>query len=628
MNTNVKNKLVTIIFLIIIFAGIFAFNINADTKRFKNVKYSAQEILEGNDIHDYYIDGNTIVSSTYDPWIWVYLPEEMYVYSAKIDVEEITDKFTSSAVTFYKNRWNSYDLNLFEGTNIIINKEWKSETIDAVRLDLSENSDISITLTSVEFNDKASVIMHSLVNSLIILGLVIAIILFLYAGFKKDKFIELILNNISTIIIGAAIIVGLIMRIKIIDYESPDFIYCLYDWYAELRAGGGFKALNDQTGNYNIPYQILIAILTYIPVKFIYGIKSISFISDFIMAIFSGKIVNFLSKNKYLSAITFTIVWCSPIVTLNSGAWGQCDSLYTMFIIMMLYCLISDKHPALTYILLGFAFAFKLQTAFILPFILFAFIIRKRDSVFYMLLTPFVMIVLSLPAVLMGRPVNDIFEIYVKQTGEYKILSLNYPNFVTFINSHTNNNYNNSYLQYDHFAGWLIAITAIIIVCGLAFFLKNKKFASEKNYIYIAFLSIYTCVIFLPSMHERYGFAAEILAIIIAMTVVKSRLLAIALNAVILIEYGNYLGGYYEAVNIQMLSAINIIIYILYIIILVKEMESNEEMTLEASELSDTSVVIENQNEIADNENQDEATNDDVIIAENEINYDNNNTSI
>ena len=61
--------------------------------------------------------------------------------------------------------------------------------------------------------------------------------------------------------------------------------------------------------------------------------------------------------------------------------------------------------------------------------------------------------------------------------------------------------------------------------------------------LYCAFILAYTCVFFLPKMHERYGYLYEILAILIAFVDRKTIIPCVVLNMVSLITYSLYLYG-------------------------------------------------------------------------------------
>ena len=96
---------------------------------------------------------------------------------------------------------------------------------------------------------------------------------------------------------------------------------------------------------------------------------------------------------------------------------------------------------------------------------------------------------------------------------------------------------------------------------GSAFFVKN--FLEPVDYNINKFRTSAQCVIFMPSMHERYGFLYEILALILAVLDAKLIIPAIVLELMSLMTYGAFLVN--TEINLQILGWINIGIYLFYI---------------------------------------------------------------
>lgn len=107
--------------------------------------------------------------------------------------------------------------------------------------------------------------------------------------------------------------------------------------------------------------------------------------------------------------------------------------------------------------------------------------------------------------------------------------------------------------------------------------LKKGYKAKGNNLYMMAYIIVYTCVLFLPGMHERYGYMYEILAIVLVFLNPKMIPICIALICVSLNTYGHYLFGL--SINMMALGFINSIIYFVSVYLLDKEMSrSNKEI--------------------------------------------------
>jgi len=89
---------------------------------------------------------------------------------------------------------------------------------------------------------------------------------------------------------------------------------------------------------------------------------------------------------------------------------------------------------------------------------------------------------------------------------------------------------------------------------------KSLSFVKKRNTLSIL---TYTTVIFLPGMHERYGYVYEILAILIMIYDKRTMFLSIALQLCTVITYSSYL--FQKGYNITIMSIINFAIYLIYV---------------------------------------------------------------
>lgn len=387
----------------------------------------------------------------------------------------------------------------------------------------------------------------------------------------EKKLLDFCEKHLDILVLGAVTLSGILIRFGLRNLVSVDADVFLLPWYEEIREGGGLKALGQQVGNYNILYQTLIALFTYLPINPLYAYKLLSVFFDYCLAVSVGSLVyQYSAENrKWKGIFAYAAVILSPIVILNSSAWGQCDSIYVCFALLAVTMLCKGKYvPA--FLFLGTAFSFKLQAVFILPFFLFAYFRGKRFSVLYFLIIPAVMCMLNLAGVIMGRSFLDIFGIYFGQTQEYSSMVRNYPSVWLFL---TENDSSGFYWHLEK-AGILFAAAALLLL--MTVLVLKKVEWSPRNLIYIAFLLSYTCVLFLPAMHERYGYLYEILAIVILIWKKETAALFVPMYCLTLLTYSYFLFGTDTHASVVM-ALVNLTVYLGYLLLLLKEMGTGHE---------------------------------------------------
>ncbi|MDD5935358.1 MAG: hypothetical protein PUC65_07355 [Clostridiales bacterium] len=378
--------------------------------------------------------------------------------------------------------------------------------------------------------------------------------------FERD-FLSWVTKHLNVITFLAITFFGLVLRYMLRNQTSGDLELCLLPWFDKINDNDFRTNLLTQVGNYNLLYQLFISILTYIPLRPILSYKLLSCIFDFLLALIVMKFVYILQtkesnvkKEKATEVALFAyaaIVFC-PIVFLNSAAWGQCDSIYVFFIVFSLYQLYQERY-AKAFILLGLSFAFKLQMVFILPFYCFIYLVKKDFSILYFFLIPLTHLVTAIPNLLAGRSVLDLLKIYYHQTNTFRKITMNYPGFWSITNA-----------NYDNFSRPAIVITIVILGLLMYYFMKKKVTLTGDHMLYIAFLLTFACILFLPAMHERYGYLYEILAFILVFRYRKTLPLLIGLVLITIRTYSHYLFGI--QIRLDLLGIINITIFLCYLV--------------------------------------------------------------
>ena len=352
---------------------------------------------------------------------------------------------------------------------------------------------------------------------------------------NNDK--KLLMKDIASLICVLAITcVGLYLRYLPRDFISDDMQRFLLPWFQDIKNNGGFAALNQQVGDYGLLYQTIIAAFSYLNIEPVYLYKSLSILFDVLLA---GSVAYFICKTDtgnicrnesgYKIPIIYGCVLLLPTVIMNSAFWGQCDSIYTFFLLWSLWFLYKEKY-SLSLLMLGCSFAFKLQCILLMPLFLF-FCFCKRFSILGFLITVFTFWFSGIVAYVQGRGLLDGFSVYLFQVGEYRRMWMNVPSFWFFFEA--------NYEKYQIFA---ICLTFVILSLVLLLILKsNITLTSFKQIIAFALFIEWTCIIFLPAMHERYTYVMDILALLLAFSdknFIKYALIVIGTSC---ITYNTYL---------------------------------------------------------------------------------------
>lgn len=380
----------------------------------------------------------------------------------------------------------------------------------------------------------------------------------------EKRLVAFLEKNILLLFVLFCTLLGMVIRISLRNIISGDYTIYLQPWYEEIKS----KGLSEQVGNYNLLYQFIIWILTKTPLPSLFAYKIVSCIFDWFLAIITGAVIyNITEDNKKIKAmIGYCLVWMSPIVCLNSAAWAQCDSIYVTFGVLSILLLDKDME-FWAFVALGASFAFKLQAVFVVPLFLLAYVIKKRFSILNFFIIPIVMILTALPTILLGhRSIAEVFSVYLDQTGYYQMMVLRYPSIWLLLCQSDNP------VQYANLKIFAILIAVFVLATFMVMWIKNKYPMNGRALYMIAFILVYTCVLFLPAMHERYGYMVEILAIVLAILEIRTMPLCIGLICLSLNTYGR---GLFEiTTNWQVLAVINLAIYILYVTYIFKSMQN------------------------------------------------------
>lgn len=317
---------------------------------------------------------------------------------------------------------------------------------------------------------------------------------------------------INIIMLVLAFLFGMLIRKHFIWFVSRDWTIWFEPWMNEIAAKGA-ASLAEDFYDYAPSYMYLLLIAAKFGSHSMIAMKLISVFFDVVVAVAAGLILYEARKSETLAAIGCSIVFLTPTVISNSAMWGQCDSIYTSFLLLTVLFLLKDK-SRIAMVFYGIAFAFKLQALFWAPIIILLWLYKKIKSV-DLLWVPGIYFLSIIPAWILGRPLGELLGIYFAQTGvDTNRLSMKYPNIYYIIGE--------LYLPDWYSTGGKIFALGVILLFMVAvvYKLMHTKLTPELL-LFIIYTQGALALYFLPQMHERYGYFIEIIGILIGILCIR-----------------------------------------------------------------------------------------------------------
>lgn len=313
-------------------------------------------------------------------------------------------------------------------------------------------------------------------------------------GYKNERLLAMLLP------IGLA----LFLRALLLDHATLDYQNFLAHWVAHFRENGGFSALKDPVGNYNVPYLYLLALLSYLPIPDLYGIKLFSILFDVLLAWGGLRLVKRLTGKENAPLAAFSTLLLLPTVVLNGACWGQCDSVWAALCVLALACALESR-PAASLALLALAFSFKLQAIFILP-LWCALWFTGRVKFRHLLAFPGVFVLSVAPAFFFGKPIKDILSVYLNQASDsvsWSTVNYNSPSLFALLPHQA------------QVAPWVpkltIALAFLFMLAILALLFLRRQTVDDLSLVLAGIALSLGIPFLLPYMHERYFFLGGVL---------------------------------------------------------------------------------------------------------------------
>ena len=330
---------------------------------------------------------------------------------------------------------------------------------------------------------------------------------------------------------AALVAAAFILRGALFNYETDDYRWFLMQWVDYYRSYGGVRALDIPIGNYNVPYLTFLALFSQSKIWDLYLIKLLSCFFDVLLAWGVMRIAAHFtdSPERKLLAFLLTLFW--PTVVLNGALWGQCDSIYVAFAVIGVAMALEDR-PWLAVAAMGASFAFKLQAVFFIPALL-LFWMRGKIRWKHLLVFPVVNVILVLPAVVAGRGLWDALTVGLQETGSVGDgLNYNAPSVFAFFRNVTDTE------QAGAFG--IMAAALVIAMVAVVFFWKRRT-ASDRALLMGTVLLAVAIPFFLPHMHDRYFYGADMLTLALGCSALPLLPLAALCEFASLLGYHAYL---------------------------------------------------------------------------------------
>lgn len=383
----------------------------------------------------------------------------------------------------------------------------------------------------------------------------------------------------NLIYIGLIFIIGLIARFIMaakFHGHSTD-MNCFSAWAGMLFSDGipafyASESFTDYPPGYMYILYVIGALKSFLPLS---GgaadalVKSPAIICDVITAMFVYKIGK-KHLPEYAALIISAFYMFNPAVILNSSLWGQVDSVFTLFLLIMVY-LITEKKLIPAYYVFAAAIFIKPQALIFTPVPIYGIIdnvflpkFNKKMFVKNLLWGLGAIAFMFILAIPFG--VNHVIKQYISTLASYPYASVNAFNIWAA--------FGQNWAEITGFTSFIGGLFIVLIVLATAV-LSFKSKDSSKYYFIAALLSFGTFMLS-TKMHERYDFPAMVMLlcafIVLPNTHIMNSYIFMVVSqfinaAWVLFIYETDTGKYFRSTPVNVFSLINIalLVYIIYV---------------------------------------------------------------
>ena len=288
---------------------------------------------------------------------------------------------------------------------------------------------------------------------------------------------------------------------------SDDMRRFLLPWFDHIVRLGPIGAFAHPFSNYSPPYLYLLAFMSlgHGALSAATLIKLLSLAGTAFLAVAFADLLKAVGVSTRQAVALLAL----PTVIMNGALMGQCDALWSSACILAVAAMIRGR-TATALAWCGVAIAFKAQAVFIAPFIIGA-LLKRRPPLWQWAIPAVVFAVMMVPAWLAGWPASDLLTVYFRQAGEFDFAGrLATPWVWVGMSMH-------DAAQKIYVWGYCGAAAVAVGIGVLSYRAKQAVLLPA------ALLSAIAVPFFLPRMHERYFFLADVLSLALAFSL-RSRM--------------------------------------------------------------------------------------------------------
>ncbi|MDQ0058857.1 glycosyltransferase family 39 protein [Paenibacillus harenae] len=266
----------------------------------------------------------------------------------------------------------------------------------------------------------------------------------------------------------------------------------------------------------------------------------------------------------------------NPAVIVDSAAWGQVDSIFTLVLVLSFYNLADSKIERAS-VWFAIAALIKPQAFIFMPVLLLYFLHRKAwrqipVSAFFGFAT---FGLLALPYFWGNGGLSALLNLYSGTLSSYPYASLNAFNFYTLIGANWKGLDQQWLLLTFKAWGNLFIVAAVALAVYFSFRKKKDGRETSDNSFYLAGLLITVVFMLVTKMHERYLFPVLLLSVVSFMQTLDRRMLYLFfgfsltsfINVAYVLDYSKA-GSFVPMNGILMLTSmanVGLLLYMLYI---------------------------------------------------------------